>query len=155
MEKRTKKYLINLILFLLTVYVGYSQSMAEKPVEWTTQLEKINQVDYNIVFIATIKKTWHLYSQNVPENGPLPTVFILNPNEGFNTVGLPTEEKGKTVYEDVFEMKIKYFETKAVFKQAIKIIPEKDFELSGSIDFMSCNSETCMPGSASFVLEIE
>lgn len=155
MKKRTKNYCINLMFFLFNIYIGFAQKEFEKPVKWTTTIEKTTETDYNLIFTATIKNTWHLYSQNVPENGPLPTVFNLNPNSSYSCVGEVKEEKGKTVYEDVFEMKIKYFETKAIFKQSIKVDSKNEFKISGTINFMLCNSEECMPESTKFEIKIE
>lgn len=145
---------ISALIFLLSIQLGFSQEAVE-PVSWETTFEKISDNNYNLIFTAKIQNTWHLYSQNVPENGPLPTVFKLISHENYEVIGNVTEEKGKTVYEEVFEMKIKYFESKTVFKQRIKTKKKKDFKISGTIDYMTCNSIQCIPGSTIFEIEIK
>lgn len=141
------------LLFLLISFTGFSQIL--EPVKWETSVEKISDYEYNLIFTATIDDSWHLYSQKIPENGPLPTQFKLNPNSNYKPSGEPSEEKGLIVFEEVFDMKIKYFEKKAVFIQNIKVISKNDFKINGTIEFMSCNSEKCIPGYEDFEFEIK
>jgi len=142
---------ITLLLLLINI-TGFSQIL--EPVKWSTSTEKISETEYNLVFIATIDDNWHLYSQNVPENGPLPTVFKLKPNTNYECIGKPSEEKGIIVYEEVFDMKIKYFETKAVFKQHIKTKHKNMFKILGEIEFMCCDNTKCIQGYDDFEFEI-
>ncbi|WP_298239010.1 protein-disulfide reductase DsbD domain-containing protein [uncultured Algibacter sp.] len=144
-----KKLTLLLLLFTTT---SFSQIL--EPVKWDTAVEKISEEEYNIIFTAIIDDNWHLYSQNVPENGPLPTVFVFNENPNYKLVGKPSEEKGKTVYEAVFEMDVTYFENKAVFKQAIKRNIKEPFTLTGEIEFMACDSQRCTQGYDDFEIEI-
>ena len=51
-------------------------------------------------------------------------------------------------------MQVKYFENKAVFKQRIKVINKMPFKLKGEIQYMSCNSEKCIPGHANLIISI-
>lgn len=141
-----------IMLFLLISTAGFSQIL--EPVKWKTSVEKISKLEYNLVFTATIDDHWHLYSQNVPENGPLPTVFSFSRANKYKLVGKASEGKGKTVYEDVFEMEIKYFENKAVFKQRIQIENENLFSISGDIEFMSCDNSRCVLGNEDFEFKI-
>ena len=63
-----KKILI--FLTLLSTTFGFSQM--QNPVKWKTNVEKVNDSTYNLVFKATIEKGWHMYSQFTPEGGSLP-----------------------------------------------------------------------------------
>ncbi|MBP0903211.1 protein-disulfide reductase DsbD domain-containing protein [Mariniflexile gromovii] len=95
-----------------------------------------------------------MYSQNVPKDGPLPTVFLFESHSNYELIGKMSEPKGKTVYESVFEMDTKYFENKAVFKQRIKIKNNTTFKIKGDIEFMTCNSEKCIQGYDNFEIKI-
>jgi thiol:disulfide interchange protein DsbD len=93
-----------------------------------------------------IEPNYHLYSQKVPEDGPLPTIFIFEKNNNYELIGNTIEGTGHTVYEPFFKMKIKYFDKKAVFKQRIKVKNKNSFKIIGEIEFMTCNDSNCVPG---------
>ncbi|WP_242135571.1 protein-disulfide reductase DsbD family protein [Aestuariivivens marinum] len=132
-----------LLLFLLSVSVFNAQIF--EPVKWATSVEKISDSEYYLISTATIDKGWHLYSQDVPEDGPIPTTFIYDQQEGkINVIGNTTEEEGHTVDDPVFNMKIKFFENKATFKQKIEIV-EGIASVVGTVEFMVCDDVRCLP----------
>ncbi len=122
-----------------------SFSQIYDPVKWSTSVEKISDSEYNLIATATIEKNWHLYSQNVPDDGPIPTSFLFKTSPDFKLIGKPLEEKGHTVHDAVFDMKIKYFENKATFKQRIKIGSPKAVKILGEVEFMVCDDSSCLP----------
>ena len=63
---------IFLLLFLWTLGV-----QAQDPVVWTTELKKLSDTEYLLIFQASVEPKWHLYSQSLPEDGPLPTEFVF------------------------------------------------------------------------------
>ncbi|MDO7174129.1 protein-disulfide reductase DsbD domain-containing protein [Mariniflexile sp. AS56] len=142
------------IILLFLLVSGFSFSQILEPVKWVTSVEKISNLEYTIVLTANIDTSWHLYSQQVPENGPLPTIFIFTSSSNYTLVGDTTEEKGHVVYEKVFDMKIKYFDTKAIFKQRIKKRNNSPLKIIGEIEYMSCNSEKCVPGYDDFEIAL-
>ncbi|MFO7674633.1 MAG: cytochrome c biogenesis protein CcdA [Lutibacter sp.] len=135
------------IFFLLAFFTLISSSFAQiyDPVKWSTSVEKISDTEYNLITTATIEAKWHLYSQNVPADGPIPTSFLFKKSADFNVVGKTSEEKGVTSFDPVFEMDIKYFENKAVFKQRVKINNSNAFKISGEVEFMVCDDASCLP----------
>ena len=139
------------LLFLLINYVSFSQ--IHKPVTWETSVEKISNTEYLLIFTANIKKDWILYSMNIPEDGPLPTVFSFDKNADIKLLGKTTEEKGMTKYEEVFNMNVTYFKDKTTFKQRIQT-SKKTLKISGVIDYMACNKEGCVPDYHEFEIEI-
>src|SRR5690606_13449329 len=84
------------------------------------------------------------YSQNVPEDGPIPTTFVFESSEAYALVGETTEDEGHEVDDPVFMMRIKYFEDKAVFKQRVKFISNPE-TIRGSVEFMVCDDSRCLP----------
>ncbi|GAA4801023.1 protein-disulfide reductase DsbD family protein [Litoribaculum gwangyangense] len=133
------------LLILAILAVSFSNAQIYNPVKWETAVEKISDKEYDLISIATIESGWHLYSQSVPEDGPIPTTFSYTNEDGsFKLINNTSEEEGHTVDDPVFEMKIKYFENKATFKQRIKV--EKEFTtINGLVEFMACNDERCTP----------
>ena len=124
--------------------IGYSQII--EPVKWETEVKKISDIEYELIINATIDPNYHLYSQKVSNDGPLPTVFIFKKSDDYELVGDTSEEKGHMVYDPVFKLKIKYFETKTTFKQRIKLKNRDHFKIIGEIEFMACDDSTCVPG---------
>ena len=137
-----KKYII-ICLLLLNVTLTFSQIL--KPVEWNTSVEKVSDTEYKLVSTATIDKGWHLYSQSVPEDGPIPTTFTYDDTgEKIKLLGSTTEEEGLTIDDAVFNMKIKYFENNAIFEQKVSL-SEGINTVNGIVEFMVCDDERCLP----------
>ncbi len=137
-----KKIVVFLSLIILSIS---SFSQIHDPVKWLTSVEKISASEYDLVIHATVEEGWHLYSQNVPEDGPIPTSFSFEINDNYTLIGLTSEEEGHTVFDSVFEMDIKYFENNATFKQRIKTTSENTLKIVGEVEFMVCDDTSCLP----------
>jgi len=137
-----KKLFLLLFLLLLSA-ANYAQ--IHNPVKWSTSVKKISAIEYDLIINAAIETNWHLYSQNVPEDGPIPTNFSFEVSKDFELVGKTSEEDGHTVDDPIFGMKIKYFDTNAIFKQRIKIINKSAITVLGEVEFMVCDDANCLP----------
>ena len=154
-------------LSLVIVIVGLFLSLGingqdENPVTWEFEIsDKPNVIGmYEITFTATIAENWHMYSQNLPspDEGPLPTVFTFDYKDNFNVVGEVAETtKPHSVFDDVFGVKVNYFDGKAVFKQLIGLVAgNKEAIINGTVSYMVCNESTCLPpNDVSFSLKIK
>ena len=115
------------------------------PVKWSTQVEKISDSEYKLISIVTIETGSHLYAQDIPEGGPIPTEFTyINEDNNYKLLGQTIEEEGITVNDAVFEMEIKYFEDTAIFEQKVQLISPIN-KITGSVLFMACDDEKCTP----------
>ncbi len=133
-----------IVAFLSIILLGLtSYSQILDPVKWSTSIEKVAELEYDLIMYASIEAKWHLYSQNIPEDGPIPTTFIFEKRDDFELVGNISEEEGHTVNDPVFDMKIKYFENKAVFKQRIKVLKESITTITGEVEYMACDDKQC------------
>jgi thiol:disulfide interchange protein len=135
--------IFSLLSLLLLFSASYSQ--IHDPVKWSTSVNKISDSEYDLIINASIEKSWHLYSQNVPEDGPIPTSFSFETTSDFELIGNVTEEEGHTVDDPVFNMRIKYFENSATFKQRLKVLTENSFQIKGEVEFMVCDDSNCLP----------
>jgi thiol:disulfide interchange protein DsbD len=135
--------------FLFTLYLLFSfisQAQVLTPVKWTTSVEKVSETEYKLISNTTIDQGWHLYSQNVPENGPIPTSFTYDDSAAnFSVVGNTLEEEGTTVDDPVFNMRIKFFSNSAQFSQTIKILDENVASINAEVEFMVCDDKRCLP----------
>ncbi len=136
-----KLYILILVVSITTSVI---QAQIVDPVKWSTSAKKISDTDYELTTTATIDVGWHLYSQSVPEDGPIPTTFTFKSDARYAKKGNTKEDEGHTVNDAVFKMKIKYFENKAIFKQRVKILkPIK--KINGEVEFMVCDDAKCLP----------
>ena len=131
------------ILLFLTFSLGIF-SQIEDPLKWATSVEKISDTEFVLVSTATIDDGWHLYAQNVPEDGPIATSFTFeNTKNNYLLKGNTTEQEGVTVDDPVFEMKIKFFENSATFKQTIQTKTDLNY-IRGVVEFMVCDDTRCL-----------
>jgi thiol:disulfide interchange protein DsbD len=137
-----KKITALLFLTLITVFSTFGQLV--DPVKWSYRVEQKGQ-EATLIFKATVDKGWHVYSQLIPDGGPIPTTFTFTPDNNFALVGKVTEPKGEEVFDSNFDMKLKYFENTAEFKQKIKLTSNKAFKIKGVVESMACNDKNCTP----------
>ena len=133
-----------LVLLFLTISVNVIAQI-HNPVTWKTNIVKISDTECELIAKATIEDGWHLYSQLVPENGPVPTKFIFIGNGNYLKKGNTKEDEGHTVDDPIFNMEITYFGDVAEFKQRIKLKTKENFIVKAIVEFMVCNDSQCLP----------
>lgn len=145
------KYFWTLLLLLITsissqaqVFGSGENSQIATPIEWEASIEKEHDSLATLIFVASLDKGWHLYSQEVDEDGPLPTVFTFTKSEGIELLGTVQEPEIPAVYDEVFGMDIKFFKDEAVFEQRIKIL-DPNARIEVEVEFMVCDDEQCLP----------
>jgi thiol:disulfide interchange protein DsbD len=123
-----------------------SAAQVLKPVKWTFNSKQISAGEVQLIFTATIDRTWHLYSQDVPPppDGPVPTSFFFEKSADFKTIGKVKEPKAIEEYDNQFQAVLKYFADKAVFTQNISVLSTKDFKITGYLEFMCCDDKQCL-----------
>jgi len=149
---------MNRVLFtlyaLLFVHLSYAQIY--DPVDWAASIEEAAEDDHYIINItAAIEPGWHLYSQHIGEGGPIPTTFRFEENEGYKLIDSVQEPEGHTVDDPVFEMRVKYFENKALFTQKVVRLDAAEQPIDFSVEFMVCDDKSCLaPETESFSISI-
>ena len=141
-----KKIAASAILLFFFFFSMIAKGQIFDPVIWKYSLEKISENEAELVFTAEIEDTWHLYSQDIPEGGPIPTSFSFVESSQFELVGSVVEvSKPEEKYDSSFDMTLKLFSVEAVFKQRIKLLTSTDVSVQGFVEFMSCDDERCLP----------
>lgn len=134
-----------LVLIFALILSANVFAQIHDPVKWATSIEKISDTEYKLISKATIEAGWHLYSQDVPDDGPIPTTFTYDDENGaFKIIGNTTEEEGHTINDPVFDMRIKFFENSATFIQKIEVLGNKTI-VNAFVEFMVCDDEKCLP----------
>ena len=140
-----KRYFF-LILFSLISTFSFSQ--IQKPVTWSYSAKKINTTTYEVHLTANIEGRWHIYSQTTPDGGPIPTKITFTKNPLVSLDG-NAKEVGKLQqkHEPLFGVDVKQFADKVDFVQTVKLKTPVKTNIAGSIDFMVCDDEQCLPPS--------
>ena len=147
-----------LSLFLIVLTVSCLSAFAQmfEPVKWKFSTKAIDQSTVELVFSATIDRGWHLYGMKLPDGGPTPTQFVFEGKRGATFEG-SVVAKSKLIeeYDKVFEVKLGFYNSSAVFSQKIKFDSERGYKVDGYIKFQSGNDEACINGEAPFKFELK
>lgn len=118
----------------------------EDPVTWTVGMEKMNDTEYLVNFKADIAKGWYVYSQNIEEDGPEPTIFWLDENSPGELMGKADEVSSHKVsgFDKIFEMEVTKYKEEVTFSQKIKVADAAK-PITGFLGFMTCDNSRCLP----------
>ncbi len=122
-------------------------SFAQKdPTIWKYEAKKKTAGVYEVVITATLAKPWHIYSQNTGKGGPVPTKLVFKTNPLLIVEG-KTKENGKLEksYDENFKTNVLYYANKVEFVQTIKVKGRAKTNVAGTIEYMVCNDEMCLP----------
>ncbi|MDR2039336.1 MAG: thioredoxin family protein [Bacteroidales bacterium] len=138
------KKIFCLLCISLLFFKGYAQ--IHDPVKWSFEFKDLPSAEKEIVFKANIENGWHMYDMNLPEGGPVSTSISFEVLQGAELVNKPVASAQATeVFDKQFDMNIRWFEHTVSFTQKIKVTDFKKFRLSGEVEYMVCNDETCLP----------
>ncbi len=137
------------IVFILLAFfsVVFASAQNVNPVSWTFSSKKISDKDYELQLVATIQQGWHLYSQTQPEDAiAQPTSFNFNKNP-LVTIDGKVKEMGKLEkYKDkTLDVSANQYSNKVVFVQKIKMKGKAKTNVTGKLEFQTCNDEKCLP----------
>ena len=125
------------------------------PVKWSFSVQKVNDPEYDLVFTAELDEGWDIYSQFTAPDGPIPTTFYFEEGKHYERLGEVKEEGNKKEGPDPLFGGItvsKFTGGPVVFTQRVRWI-NPDMPISGSIAFMTCDDERCIPLDVDFSLD--
>ena len=131
------------ILFVLISVVSSAQIFT--PVEWEFSQKQLSDTEIELQFKANIDEGWHLYSQHIADDGPVPTEFTFITEGSYELIDNVIEGEPIEEFDPNFDMVLKYFGHEAIFTQKIKITSAEDFTLAGDVYFMVCDEAQCLP----------
>ena len=144
-----KKYQFRslLVLVILVLQVKPLYAQIYDPVTWKTQVEAKADNSFDLIASARIEPGWHLYAQNLPEGGPVPTSFSFALKKGYGLDGKVQQSEPFTFFDEIFEMETSYYELEATFTQRIKREEASLKRVTAEVTFMVCNDTQCLPPS--------
>jgi thiol:disulfide interchange protein DsbD len=127
-----KNFLNVLFVSIFCTIASYGQFDFQEPVTWKTSIEKINDLEYYLVFEAKIDDKWHLYSQFSDINGSGQLEIESEQSDSlFSFEGKALESTTRKEYNEIFKVTETFFEKNAILKQKIKLIKDvKEIEIS-------------------------
>ncbi|RMG86797.1 MAG: disulfide bond formation protein DsbD [Bacteroidetes bacterium] len=137
------KKIIACSFFLFAAYFGFAQTL--NPVQWRFETKKVADHEFDLIFIADADAGWHIYSQHVNPDGPIPTTFNFKENKDVELVG-ETKEAGERHegYDEMFDMNLVKFSGRVLFTQRVKV-QKLPAHISGYLEFMTCDNQRCLP----------
>lgn len=136
--------LYTIILSLMSFAFGANAQMLE-PIVWSSTIKMTSNNEGVMTFKASIDDGWHLYSFDLPENGPNATKISFEKTSGIELLGdiVPSRQPIDTV-DLVFNIRVGWWDTDVEFSQKFKVLEEGKYDIAGEIYFQACNGETCI-----------
>lgn len=136
---------LKFLSFLFLILSLGSVAQIYDPVSWEFGYEKKENNRYDLIFTAAIEEGSHIYSMDIPENGPIPTSFSFDTVPAYKLEGGVYEvTKPEDIFDEAFGFRIKSFSNRAEFRQAV-FSEKPSFTVKGMVNYMSCSNTTCSP----------
>jgi thiol:disulfide interchange protein DsbD len=139
------KRLLLILSAFFTVAVASAQNI--NPVSWTFTSKKLGDKEYEIQMLATIQQGWHLYSQSQPADAiAQPTSFQFNKNPLLDMNGKVKEVGKMEKFKDkTLDVSANQYSNKVLFVHKVKIKGKAKTNVTGKLEFQTCNDEKCLP----------
>ena len=140
------RYLISLLLAAASLVMCAQQDDIKTPITWDNSFEMVSDTEAVASFTATIDNGWHLYSTQLPDGGPSPTVVVWDKISGLEPTGdLTPDHAPIEKVDEMFELTLSWWEQKVTLTQHFKVTDPSTVHLEGYVEYSSCNDETCIP----------
>lgn len=136
---------ILLALFALLPFSRVNAQLYDDVIKWSASIEETAKEEKTLVLTAKIEPGWHMYDRNLPEGGPNSTEFLFNMLRGAERIGdFEADRAPEESYDQQFQMKLRWFQTKVVFRQKLHVTDADNFALVVETRAQACNDETCL-----------
>ena len=133
-----------IFILFFTLLSVITSAQIFNPVTWDFSQKQISDNEIELQFKATIEHPWHMYSQFVNPEGPIPTSFIFFYGED-TLISRLTEPVASKEFDESSDLMLLYFSDNVIFTQTIEINSVEPIELTGYVDFMVCDNGQCLP----------
>jgi len=136
------------VLFFFTLIIAAAAGAQNlNPVSWTFSSKKIGEGQYELQMTANIQDGWHLYAQTQPSDAiAQPTSFNFNKNPLVSLDG-KVKEVGKLqkFKDDKAGISANQYSHQVTFVQRVKVKGKARTNVTGKVEFQTCNDEKCLP----------
>lgn len=148
---------LSTLLFLTSWNMLRAQlEFPEDKVKWKFTVEQ-NGDEAVITGTITMVEHWHIYAANLPEGSfAIPTKIDLKKSDNYKVIGGVIEPKPIFVHDDLADEDLYYHSHTVKLKRKIKVTTDKDFTLTGTFSFQTCDDNHCLPPhKADFTVKIK
>lgn len=132
-------------IYLLLCFTLIAGAQILEPVKFSSTLKPGNGAEGEIVFSGKIDKGWHVYSTNLGNDGPIEASLTVNNKEGIELLGkLTAVGNEKSEFDELFGMKLRFFENNVKFVQKIKFT-KPNYSIDCYLTYGACNNQNCLP----------
>ena len=138
---------MSLIAMCLIAVTAAGQAPERKaPVDLKISVKMKSATEGEVVMQATIAPEWHLYGFTQPEDGPVPTTIDLGASTGVKFGGDPVAKPAPRSEKDpLMGTVVNFWEKNMTITRPFKVTDPSKARIRGTVRYMSCNGETCMP----------
>lgn len=149
MNVQIKRFLLLPVLFAFVTTMGMQRTVAqihENIVVWKASLEDNGTPEKKLMLTATIQQGWHVYDQDMPEDGPNSLEFVFYKLEGARQVGkFVPNSKAHEEYDKMFGMNLRWYEKQVTFTQKLEVTDAAKFKVEVEVVSSACNDTGCLP----------
>ncbi len=118
-----------------------------KPVKWKGEINRIDDLTFDLIFTAKIDKGWNIYSNTLEDDdGPVPTDFFFD-DEDILVEQPKFKEEGDHIeksFDPFFDMELIKVKEEATYTARIQLREDRK-AFMGFIDYMVCDDTRCLP----------
>ena len=136
---------MSLASLIISFLLAAPFNTASKPVITANSIQLTAPDTATLTFDLNISEGWHVYSTALPSGGPISaeisfeTIRGAEPVNGLQFIGNEQESD-----DQVFNMKVRFFEHKVRFIQKLHI-SSPDWLAEGFLTYGACNDAQCLP----------
>lgn len=143
------------LFFGLFMAMMVTLSAQINPAHWSYKVKELSDNQVELQFVLKLDNGWHIYSQKSDPNGPIPSEFTFTEDKSYKRVGGVVEPKAHEEMDDIFKCVVRSFSGNVVFRQKIKRMDDKAFEVKGSMYYQLCNDGSCIaPDDVPFIFKV-
>ena len=122
-----------------------AMAQMQTPVHFSVSQKQVSPSEVDVIFTGKIDKGWHVYSTGLPDDGPISATLTSEASEGAKAEGkLKAQGKEISQFDNLFGMKLRFFENSVSFVQRYKLTAEK-YHIKGFLEYGACNDQSCLP----------
>ncbi len=137
------KRMMTMATLMLISIIAMAQM--QDPVHFSVSQKQVSPSEVDVIFTGRIDKGWHVYSTGLPDDGPISATLTSEASEGAKADGkLKAQGNEINHFDNLFGMKLRYFENSVTFVQRYKLTAEK-YHIKGYLEYGACNDQNCLP----------
>ena len=122
-----------------------AMAQMQNPIHFSVSQKQVSPSEVDVIFTGRIDKGWHVYSTGLPDDGPISATLTTETADGAKATGkLKAQGNEINQWDEMFGMKLRYFENSVTFVQRYKLTGGK-YRVKGFLEYGACNDQNCLP----------